>query len=66
LKYPLGRISRAISPSSSACSASGDNTPAAFRFPIAFSTFTHAADCVRIAPTITSNGVSPGHHPCAP
>src|SRR5271165_4079522 len=39
---------------------------AARRLAIARSTFVHEVFCVRIAPTMTSNGVSAGHQCCRP
>ncbi len=36
-------------------------TPRALIRPMAFSTFAQFVFCVRIAPTATSKGVSPGH-----
>src|SRR5579862_1957139 len=43
-----------------------ESRPAVRRFPIACSTFLHEVFCVRMAPTITSNGVRPGHQCCGP
>ena len=44
----------------------GSITPASRRFSIARSTFRQAVFCTSTAPTITSNGDSPGHQCCGP
>jgi hypothetical protein len=40
-----------------------DSTRAFLKVAIALSTFCQDVFCVRMAPTMTSNGVRAGHHP---
>ncbi len=65
-KYPEGRTSAASRGAGTRSIAEGVSNRAERRLAIARSTFPHAVLCVRIAPTITSNGVCAGHQRIGP
>ena len=65
-KYPAGRKSVARCRTFTRSIPATLNKCSRRRFAKANSTFFHEVFCVRIVPTITSKGVSPGHQCCGP